>query len=159
MSRTRIFITAANTARFSFLVGLLPFMAGCSGNGDPFSYVKVYGTVTYADGSPIPAQKIMLSFVSETATVIGKAHPRMATSVIDSATGKFHFVTSHTPNDGLLPGKHKVTITDPDHNPLPANIVPAEYADFKKTSLEVDTDHLPFAIKIAKPGANAKANR
>ena len=123
---------------------------GCSGNGDPFSYVRVTGKVTYEDGSVIPANLILLGFISE-AEVVGNAHPRMGTVIVDSKTGEFHDVTSHTPRDGLVRGKHKVTVAGEDHHPLPSNIVPPEYADPKKTPLEIDTDHLPLIIKVPKP--------
>ncbi|MGA2256665.1 MAG: hypothetical protein ABSG53_18610 [Thermoguttaceae bacterium] len=133
--------------------GLL-LLAGCSNNGDPFSYVKVSGKATYQDGTLIPAPKIMLSFLPQTEAV-GKAHPHLAWALVDTNTGEFRNVTTHTPHDGLVRGKHKVQITGPDHAPLPTSLVPAEYADFKNTPLEVDTDHLPFEIKVSKPASGS----
>ena len=135
---------------------LLLFLAGCSGNGDPFAYVPVKGTVTYDDGSKIPASEIALSFIPQSAA-IGKAHPRVGMAYVDANTGTFQSATTHKVNDGLVRGKHKVTVTGANHTPLSANIVPVEYGDFAKTPLEVDTDHLPFQIKIPKPTARADA--
>jgi len=130
----------------------LPLLASCSGNGDPYSYVKVTGTITYEDGSLIPAKKLELWFVPESAPV-GIHNPHAGKVSVDTATGGFKNVTSHTPFDGLVRGKHKVTVCGDDHSKLPPNLVAAEYYDPKKTPLEVDTDHLPFQIKVKKPAA------
>ena len=48
-------------------------------------------------------------------------------------------------------GKHKVTIAGRGRQPLPAEVVPPEYADPAKTPLEVDTAKLPFGLKVHKP--------
>jgi hypothetical protein len=128
----------------------LLLVAGCSGNSDPFGYVKASGKVTYDDGSLIPARIIMLNFISETPAV-GNLYPRNGTTVVDVSTGEFHSVTTHTGEDGVVRGKLRVTVTGEDHHPLPANLVPAEYGDPKKTPLEVDTDQLPFVIKVPRP--------
>jgi hypothetical protein len=130
----------------------LLLLAGCSGHSDPYSYVKVHGTLTYEDGSLIPAQEIGLTFVPDAAS-IGKTHPKAGFCFIDTKTGEFRDVTTHTPFDGLVRGKHKVQVTGQNHVPLPTTIVPAEYADPSKTPLVVDTDHLPFEIKVAKPAS------
>ena len=59
------------------LLGLL-LIAGCGGSKDPFSYVKVKGKVTYADGSLIPAQRIKLTFNSELPPLDAKTYPSPA---------------------------------------------------------------------------------
>ena len=91
------------------------FLAGCSSNGDPFSYVKVSGKVTYEDGSLIPGE-IWLRFIPQTAAV-GKAYPRVAVAFVDRNTGQFRDVTTHAPHDGLVRGKHKVEVTGPSRVP------------------------------------------
>ncbi|MGA2253591.1 MAG: hypothetical protein ABSG53_02935 [Thermoguttaceae bacterium] len=148
MSPTHRVPSSAIVAGVSAICLLL--VAGCSNTADPFSYVKVSGTVTYEDGSKIPAPVVELNFIPET-KVVGKATPRVGTAFVDPKTGEFKNVTSHKPNDGLVHGKYKVIVAGPDHAQLPTNIVPAEYGDFQKTPLEVDTDHLPFEIKVPKP--------
>jgi hypothetical protein len=128
-------------------------LAGCSDRGgDPFSYVKVSGTVTYEDGAIIPAQAIFLNFIPQ-GQAVGNKVPRVAQARVDVKTGEFKDVTSHTANDGLAKGKYKVTINGSDHSILPAKIVPEKYGDFKQTTIEVDTDVLPIVIRIPKPGA------
>jgi len=151
-------MSRAHPIRATAIVVSLPalcllLLAGCSSHSDPYSYVKVSGTVTYDDGSLIPAGEIVLSFIPETATAVGKSHPKVGSCFLDTKTGEFANVTTHTPHDGLVRGKHKVQISGQDHRPLPTSLVPAEYADPEKTPLEVDTDHLPFEIKVAKPVA------
>jgi len=152
----KISVLAASTV-LSMSVLCLLFLAGCSHNSDPFSYVKVSGKVTYEDGSLIPADRIILKFMPENAPVVGNLHPRGGLSNVDVKTGEFKSVTSHTPRDGLVPGKHKVIITGDDNVPLPASIVPEDYADFKTTPLEVDTEYTPFHLKVTKPAPGSGA--
>ena len=154
MSRT---LPAASPATIASLFVLcLALAAGCSKNGDPFSYVKVYGTVSYEDGSKIPAKVIELNFIPQL-KINGKATPRVGTAMVDTNTGSFKSVTSHVPGDGLVRGKYKVIVTGSDHGQLPTNIVPAEFGDFNKTPLEFDTDHLPCVIKVPNPGSAGRA--
>ena len=120
--------------------------------GDPFSYVKVSGKVTYEDGTPIPSPDVLVRFYSET-EAIGNKQPRPGWSMVDKKTGEFGCPTSHTAFDGLVRGKHKVTFTGTSGvSPLPASLVPPEYGDPKKTPLEVDTDNPDsFILKVRKP--------
>ena len=61
-----------------------------------------------------------------------KPHPRTGTTCVDKATGRFDFVTSHKGGDGLVRGKHKVTLVTPVLGPCPL-IVPPEYSDPPQT--------------------------
>jgi hypothetical protein len=149
MSRAHAAASLAIIAGGSMLCLLLA--GGCSKSDDPFTYVKVYGTVTYDDGSKIPATALQLYFNPQMKP-IGAAAPRVAVTVVDIKTGEFKYVTSHKPGDGLVRGKYKVIVVGPDHAALPKNVVPADYGDFDKTPLEIDTDHLPLEIKVPKPG-------
>jgi hypothetical protein len=149
MARANPIPAVAIVASTSALCLLL--LAGCSGHSDPYGYVKVSGKVTYDDGSLIPASEIHLSFIPQTATAIGKTSPKAGACFVDTKTGELQKVTTHTPFDGLVRGKHKVQITGQNHVPLPTSIIPADCADPQKTPLEVDTDHLPFEIKVPKP--------
>jgi hypothetical protein len=131
---------------------LLGSLTGCGGSADPFSYVKVNGKVSYDDGTPIPADALKLIFIAENPpTVDAKTFARPA-SCAPKADGSFDVVTSHTYDDGLLPGKHKVTVRafDKADKPMPG-LIPPEYNDPAKTPIEVDTASLPFAIKVKKP--------
>jgi endoglucanase len=116
----------------------------------PFTYVKVSGKVTYNDGSPL-GRGISLLFVPQT-KAIGKAHPRIGETVrVDPKTGEFTEVTSAAPFDGVVRGKHKVLVVGGNHSKLPASVLGPEYHDAKTTPLEVDTDDLPWIIRVPKP--------
>jgi hypothetical protein len=127
-------------------------LGGCRKGADPFSYVRISGTIAYEDGSKITlAPDTMLTFLPETPPMDNKTYPRAGMVMVDPATGKFRNATTLKANDGLVRGKHKVTITHLDRSPLPANVVPPEYGDYKQTPLEVDTSQQPFQIKVRKP--------
>lgn len=151
---TRSVTVQAGVSAGSALFLLL--LAGCSGGGDdPYSYVKVSGTVTYEDGTKIPGT-VYLCFSSE-APVVGNRHPKQGTVEVGK-DGDYHDVTSHNPFDGVVRGKHKVTLRGDNNSALPANIVPPEYCDVKRTPLEVDTaDPASFTLKVPKPKQTAPA--
>ncbi len=151
MFRAR-FLPAPPIVMGLFALWLL-LLAGCRHNGDPFSYVKVSGKVTYEDGSLIPANYMEVIFISE-GEAVGLMHPKDGSGLVDTKTGEFKSVTTHTPFDGVVRGKLKVTIVGNNHKPLPETIVPREYYYAKETPLEVDTDELPFILKVAKPSAS-----
>lgn len=131
------------------LVFLSFFFVGCS--KEPFKYVPASGKVTYEDGTPIPADVLSLTFISQAPPVDAKTYPRPGMAVVDKATGEFKAVTSHKLNDGLVRGKHKVTLSGANGAVLPASIVPPEYNDYSKTPLEADTDKMPIVLKVRKP--------
>ena len=129
---------------------LLAFLAGC-GAKEPFQHVPVSGKVTYDDGSLIPVDGLMLMFIPQTGPIDPKTYPRPGTAVVDKATGTFSSATTHKANDGLVRGKHKVTLFAPNNRPLTPSVVPPEYGDPAKTPLEVDTANQPFELKVRKP--------
>lgn len=125
---------------------------GC-GSGEPFDYVKVQGTVTYDDGTPLPGKGYQLRFQSE-APAKGTFHPPMGQAAV--VDGKFEVVTSHKFGDGLVPGKHKVIFayaTDANGKSL----VPLEYTESSRTPLEIDTANSPLVIKVPKPSESTTA--
>lgn len=132
------------------LLGLL-MLAGCGGSKDPFSYVKVKGKVTYADGSLIPAHRIKLTFNTESPPLDAKTYARPGVAEVNVADGTFDSETSHKAGDGLLPGKHKVQVQTFDKNDRPVPLVPAKYGDPKLTPVEIDTASGNIDIKVEKP--------
>ena len=125
---------------------------GCKNDGDPFSYVRVSGKVTYEDGSLIPAHELILNFVPETPRLDAKTYPKVGLVPVDVATGKYGVPSTHKANDGIVSGKHKVTITTLSHTPISPKLVPKEYSDDKTTLLEVDTAQpKSFELKVRKP--------
>ena len=121
---------------------------GC-GSNSPFSYVKASGKIAYEDGTPIPVGGMELRFTALDAPKLEKAYPRPAIARVNEK-GEFERVTSYKFGDGLIPGRHKVSIdlsNGPDSKPL----VPKEYTSATTTPLEVDTANVPFDIKVPKP--------
>ena len=133
------------------LSGALALACGCSGG--PFDYVPASGSVTYEDGSLIPADRLMVTFVPQVDSAEGKIHPPNAVAEVNSADGSFQEVTSHQFGDGLLAGRHKVQIVALDAAQNPTSAVPREYASVSTTPLEVDTANRPFELKVRKPNA------
>lgn len=138
--------------RIAALVLLLSMacLAGC-GSGDPFDYVQVTGKVSYEDGSPIPIESMIVTFYPQGDPLDPKTHPRPGTTIFEKGTGGFGSVTSHKPGDGLVRGRHKVTLTGAAGAPLDPRLVPPEYASPETTPLEVDTANAPFDLEVRKP--------
>jgi hypothetical protein len=127
----------------------LLMLGGCSGGDDPYGYQKVSGTVTYEDGTPLPGE-VYVYFSSE-APPVGNKHAKQGTVQLEK-NGDFKDVTSHHYADGIVRGKHKVTLRGGNNSALPATVVPPEYCDVKKTPIEVDTEQPnSFVIKVKKP--------
>lgn len=127
---------------------------GCSG-GNPYDIVEVDGTVTYEDGSLIPADSIMLKFNPQAAPLDTKTHPRKGIAQINVADGTFQFATTHKYADGLVAGKHKVMVAAYPKDGKAVNLVPKEYLRPDTTPIEIDTDKLPLEIRIKKPTGGA----
>ena len=135
--------------RFMSAAACLLLLCGC-GARDPFGYVKVSGRVTYEDGSRIPAERIVLTFVPQGLRLGRQDDPRRPAQV-DVASGAFSVVSSNGYDDGLVAGKHKVLVLTLDRRKVPTPLVPSEYRDPEHTPLEVDTAHAPFTLKVRKP--------
>jgi hypothetical protein len=133
------------------VTGLLVSMLllGCS--DEPFDYVKVSGKVTYEDGSLIAAERIQVTFLSQSGPLDAKTHPRPGLAEVNVDDGTFEEVTSHKFGDGVVPGKHKVLVVATDMNGSPLPVIPPAYANAKQTPHEVDTADTPFHFKVRKP--------
>lgn len=130
---------------------LLATLAVCGGcdDGVPFDYIPVTGQITYEDGTPIPASGMKLQFEPLDAQVVNGMHPRIATADVN-AEGKFTSATSYKHGDGLVPGRHRVSIgyaTDKEGKLL----IPKKNASLASSDLIVDTETLPLEIKVSKP--------
>jgi hypothetical protein len=134
----------------SAIVLLSLAMSGCGGSGSPFDSVPVSGKVTYEDGSPIPVQGMKLYFHCLEPPKNGM-HPRPAT-VGTSSNGEFTDVTTYKYADGLVLGKHKVTILA-QKNATDTPPLPDDYSYPERTPLVVEvTDSGQFLeIKVPKP--------
>jgi len=121
------------------------------GGDDPFSYRRVSGTVLYEDGGVIPAGALTLTFISLAPPHSPRTHPRPGIASVDPKTGAFQSTTSHKPGDGLVKGSHKVLISGDNRRPLPEDVVPPEYTDFKTTPLQVDTEADQCLLMVRRP--------
>jgi hypothetical protein len=136
---------------------LVATLAGCGGS-EPFSYVKVTGSVKYPDGSTIDAPNVRLTFIPQDAKSDDpKISPPQGHADV-KADGTFDSVTSHLPNDGLLPGKHKVIVETRSANDMPLQLLDPKYGDATKTPLMADTANPDsFNFKVDKPTKPPKA--
>jgi hypothetical protein len=111
-----------------FAVGLISILVAGCGTGSPFESVPVSGKVTYEDGSPAPVGKIFFKCLEPP---IDGMHPRVASVPVQS-DGTFDNVTTYKFGDGLVVGKHKVSLSgDP-------KLIPKEYTTSTNTPLEID---------------------
>ncbi|MCC6492410.1 MAG: hypothetical protein IT424_05255 [Pirellulales bacterium] len=122
---------------------------GCSG-GSPYDLVPVAGTVTYDDGSLIPAESMILKFEPQAAALDPKTFPRKGFAKVD-ADGSFDLATTHKHGDGLVAGKHKVTIFTTTNQGKQTSLVPPEYLNPATTPIEIDTAEQLLTIKVQKP--------
>ncbi len=135
-------------ARPLLIAALVAGLAGC-GSDQPFDYMKVRGKLTYDDGTPLPASGVVLMFIAQDAPQVAGASPRPARASVDS-NGEFTSATSYKSGDGLIPGKHKVSLgyaTDSTGKLL----VPKEYVDIATTPLIVDTGDGTIEVKVPRP--------
>lgn len=140
------------------LLMLLSSSVGC-GSGSPFDYVKVSGKLTYEDGTPIPSEGVILTFVPQEVEAIDeKFYPRSGVAY-PSADGTFEVVTSYRYGDGIVQGKHKVLVSVRGMSfsqPGKGKKKQAEplfdkaYTSQETTPLEVHTDDAPFVIQVKK---------
>lgn len=127
-------------------------LAGC-GPSAPYPIVPVTGKVTYEDGTPIPAARVVVSFESEAPPVDSKTHPRAGKAEVNPSDGTFSSVTTWKFGDGAIVGPHKVVVISMDEKQNPTKHVPKEYQSKVTTPLtiEVTRDGKPLEIKVAKP--------
>lgn len=156
-ARGRARPSASAARRAAVLTPLLVALAaavGC-GRSDPFGATRVSGDVRYGDDALLECPGLRLSFYPLRPPRDPRTHPRPGAAVVDVRTGRFTAATTRTPDDGLVRGRHKVTLRGADGLPLPIDVAGAEYADPVRTPLEVDTDDRPFRIRVRRPAVVA----
>lgn len=127
-------------------------IAGCSRSASPFESVPVSGKVTYEDGSPIPVPGMTIFFHSQEPPKDGM-HPRPATVGV-GPDGTFKDVTTYKFADGLVLGKHKVSLVAQKGEKLTTEI-PREYALPDKTPLVVEVTESGQFLEIKVPKRKA----
>jgi hypothetical protein len=129
-------------------------LAGC-GSNTPFELVPVHGKVTYEDGSLIQADSVQVGFIPADVQSGPITAPGGRTT-LNMADGTFAAVTSMRRDDGVVAGRHKVTVVSFKKNangdPRPTKVVPEKYNKESTTPLEVtvDTADQFIEIKVSK---------
>lgn len=132
--------------RLSTCLATIALLAwGCSDEGNPFPMAAVSGKVTYADGSPIQAEYVIVRFIPDGIAPVGQKWPKPAEGKLHP-DGSFSEVSTFRFGDGAIVGRHKV-IVEPYHqegSPLP-EAVPAQYRDPTQT---------PWRVEVTRDGPN-----
>ena len=139
------------TRRFHWFVWLgtllVVVVGGCF--RQPYTVVKVKGTVAYEDGSLIPAEGLVVRFEPLAEPVNDRTHPRAGVAHVNPADGSFGFATTYHYGDGIIFGKHRVLVMATGFTT--GELIPGEYSNPRKTPVSVDTSQQPFEIRIRKP--------
>ena len=144
--------TPAQIYRLSCVFVLSSILLGGCGESTPYGLTKVSGTITYQDGTLIPAETLLLQFQPQAAAIDSKTHPRPGQSYVDTKTGKFEIITTYKYDDGLIRGDHKVVVVIPSreiefrslNKKDSKSVVPKEFTSSKTTPLMVNTEDAPF---------------
>lgn len=116
-----------------------------------FPVTPVSGKVLFSDGTPIPVEEFQLTFYPQVPPKDHRTFPRAGAAIVDGKTGVFNAATSYRSHDGLIIGKHKVTVQLVGRLPMPADTMRPEYGDPMRTPLIVDTSQQPLQIVVDKP--------
>ncbi len=119
-------------SRFALIFCLIILAAGC-GSDVPFDIVPVSGKITYADGSLIPADNIEVIFSPIDPPREGNMVAPGGRTSVNVEDGTFDQVNSHRIGDGLLKGRHKVSVIA--NKP---GLLAKDYRSSSKTPLEVE---------------------
>ncbi len=133
-----------NASRLGMLaaIGLIVFTIGC---GKSNGLVPVSGTITYSDGTPVHAQIANVTFQPA-----GEGKGATGTLAEDGT----YKLTTLEPDDGVAPGKYKVTIVATDGYPdTTQSVVAPQYGSAADTPLEatVTSSGGTFDFKVEKP--------
>ena len=122
---------------------------GCGSNG-AYRTVSARGTIKYADGSLIPADRISLEFISQEPAKDAKTHARPGKSEVNVEDGSF-VVSTYEFEDGLIRGKHKVTAASIKASGGYTKQIPGKYRGVRTTPLEINAEGGPIELLIEKP--------
>jgi hypothetical protein len=128
---------------------------GCSSDM-PFDLLPVEGKVTYDDGSLIEAHSVLLTFNPVNPERSKKLVAPGGQTYLKMEDGTFSGVTSRKPNDGIVPGRHKVVLVSFKEGangfPTPSNAIPAIYRKVATTPVEVqvESSNQFIEIKVSK---------
>ena len=138
--------------RFMLVASALALVLGCGGVV-PYDVVPVTAKVTYEDGSLIPGEYISVAFHAQVEAVDSATSPRVGGGTINAADGTVEGITTYEYGDGLIQGKHKVTLTVGGAEAESSTAIPGAYTDPASTPLEIEVTESDqhFDVKVAKP--------
>ncbi len=121
---------------------LLLAVVGC-GSSEPFDMVRVTGKVTYDDGTPIQAARVFIRFSPQVESKDKQTHPKMGEAEVHVEDGTFSEATSHRYGDGLVIGRHTVSVFTEDDKLRQTQL------DVSPSEIEVGggADHFEFTVK------------
>lgn len=128
---------------------LLLSLVGC-GKG-PYGTTKISGTITYDDGSLIPAERIEIRFISQEPPLDGKTYPRIGYAEVNEADGTFDEVSTYAFADGIIKGKHKVAAMSLDAKNEPTPAIPEPFRSPDTSGIEIESSQAPFKLLIKRP--------
>jgi hypothetical protein len=112
-------------------------VAGCG--SEPFAFVPVTGKITYTDNTLIPAEKLKVRLVPLDPARKGADVVGAATGEVNPRDGTFAGVTSHKPNDGVVPGRYRVmVIALTGKGEKPSGAVAAKYFSATESPLVIE---------------------
>ena len=137
------------------LIGLLPALlllgSLCGCGGQAYDTVDISGTVTYEDGSLIPAEQIFVEFNSQQKNLDEKTFPRIGKAEVNVKDGKFNVVSTYDFGDGAVVGEHKVVVKAYENGVPTDKFFPKQYSDETTTPLKITVGaEREFPIKLPK---------
>ncbi len=131
---------------------IVPVVAGGCGS-EPYATVRISGSVTYDDGSPIPATQLFVLFEPQRESIDGRQFPRPGQAQVNTADGTFGTPTTYAPADGVVEGEHKVVVQALDEHGFPDyRFFPEQYGDPTTTPLRIEVGpQRTFKLEIPRP--------
>jgi hypothetical protein len=137
----------------------LILLAGGCGDAAPFKIVPVSGDLKYQDGTPVKADRIVVTFVPQGVPAVEKQVAAPANGEVDLTDGKFSSLTTREYADGAIVGHHKVLVRAMNKFEELIPAVDARYSRPETTPLEVEVqsgkdNHFSLIVEPTDQRAN-----
>jgi hypothetical protein len=113
--------------------------------------IHVSGKVTYEDGSLVPANRMVVSFLTPQ-KLIEENYPPAATGQVDTRDGTFSELTTWEAGDGVIAGPHEVEVVRFGDEKDPGGIKAIDYRGGRvwPNKVEVTPEKTEFHITIPR---------
>jgi hypothetical protein len=124
--------------------------SGCS-KGYQAPTIHISGKVTYEDGSLVPANRMVVNFLTPQ-KLVQENYPPAATGRVDTRDGKFAELTTWEAGDGVIAGPHEVEVIRFGDEKDPGGVKSIEYRGERvwPNKVEVTPDKTEFHITIPR---------